>query len=213
MHPVLLGIIVITVLISLVGFQKPEVFEKYKFNVGAIQNRKEYIRLLSAGFLHADFGHLFFNMLTLYFFAPVVLYVYGVQGFLIIYFASIITGNLFSLYLYKRQSWYSAIGASGGVSGILFAAVAYAPDEISVNFLPGYLFGALYFGYSVYMMLNPRANDNIGHAAHLGGAAFGLVYAVALQPEVAMSNARYLLIMSLPLIYMGYEVFVKKRIG
>ena len=213
MHPVLLGIIVITVLISLVGFQKPEVFEKYKFNVGAIQNRKEYIRLLSAGFLHADFGHLFFNMLTLYFFAPVVLYVYGVQGFLIIYFASIIIGNLFSLYLYKRQSWYSAIGASGGVSGILFAAVAYAPDEISVNFLPGYLFGALYFGYSVYMMLNPRANDNIGHAAHLGGAAFGLVYAIALQPEVAMSNARYLLIMSLPLIYMGYEVFVKKRIG
>ena len=213
MHPVLLGIIVITVLISLVGFQKPEVFEKYKFNVGAIQNRKEYIRLLSAGFLHADFGHLFFNMLTLYFFAPVVLYVYGVQGFLIIYFASIVIGNLFSLYLYKRQSWYSAIGASGGVSGILFAAVAYAPKEISVNFLPGFAFGALYFAYSVYMMLNPRANDNIGHAAHLGGAAFGLFYAVALQPEVAMSNARYLLIMSLPLIYMGYEVFVKKRIG
>lgn len=213
MPTILIAVIAITVIISLIGFQNPEFFEKYKFNVGAIQNRKEYIRLLSAGFLHADFGHLFFNMLTLYFFAPVVLYVYGVQGFLIIYFASIIIGNLFSLYLYKRQSWYSAIGASGGVSGILFAAVAYAPDEISVNFLPGYLFGALYFGYSVYMMLNPRANDNIGHAAHLGGAAFGLVYAIALQPEVAMSNARYLLIMSLPLIYMGYEVFVKKRIG
>ena len=212
MPTILIAVIAITVIISLIGFQNPEFFEKYKFNVGAIQNRKEYIRLLSAGFLHADFGHLFFNMLTLYFFAPVVLYVYGVQGFLIIYFASIIIGNLFSLYLYKRQSWYSAIGASGGVSGILFAAVAYAPDEISVNFLPGYLFGALYFGYSVYMMLNPRANDNIGHAAHLGGAAFGLVYAVALQPEVAMSNAKFLAIMSLPLIYMSYQVFVKKRI-
>ncbi len=212
MPTILIAVIAITVIISLIGFQNPEFFEKYKFNVGAIQNRKEYIRLLSAGFLHADFGHLFFNMLTLYFFAPVVLYVYGVQGFLIIYFASIIIGNLFSLYLYKRQSWYSAIGASGGVSGILFAAVAYAPDEISVNFLPGYLFGALYFGYSVYMMLNPRANDNIGHAAHLGGAAFGLVYAIALQPEVAMSNAKFLAIMSLPLIYMSYQVFVKKRI-
>ena len=63
------------------------------------------------------------------------------------------------------------------------------------------------------MMLNPRPHDNIGHAAHLGGAAFGLVYAVALEPEIAMNNAIYLLVMSLPLIYMSYQVFVKKRIG
>ena len=83
------------------------------------------------------------------------------------YLGSIVIGNLFSLYLYKRQSWYSAIGASGGVSGILFAAVAYAPNEIEVYFLPGYIFGALYFGYSVYMMLNPRPHDNIGHAASI----------------------------------------------
>lgn len=227
MHSTLIAIIIITVLVSIKGFQKINFFEKYKFNVGAIQNRKEYIRLLSAGFLHADFGHLFFNMFSLFMFGNTVIngtFVkngeyydkvegFGVLGFLAIYFGAIIIGNLFSLYLYKRQSWYSAIGASGGVSGIVFAAVALAPKDVSINFLPGFAFGALYFGYSVYMMLNPRANDNIGHAAHLGGAAFGLVYAIALQPEVAMSNARYLLIMSLPLIYMSYEVFVKKRIG
>ena len=230
MQKILIAVIAITVIISLIGFQNPEFFEKYKFNVGAIQNRKEYIRLLSAGFLHADFGHLFFNMLTLYFFGPyvingisdeygnVILKGFGVSGFLLIYLGSIILGNLFSLFIYKRQSYYSAIGASGGVSGILFAAIALFPFmEIYFYFIPipikGYVFGVLYFSYSVYMMLNPRANDNIGHAAHLGGAAFGLFYAVALQPEVAMSNARYLLIMSLPLIYMGYEVFVKKRIG
>ena len=213
MHPILLIIIAITVIISIMGFQNIQLFEKYKFNVSAIQNRKEYIRLLSAGFLHADWGHLFFNMLTLYFFAPIVLYVYGVSGFLLVYLGSIVIGNLFSLYLYKRQSWYSAIGASGGVSGILFAAVAYAPNEIEVNFLPGYIFGALYFGYSVYMMLNPRPHDNIGHAAHLGGAAFGLVYAVVVEPEVAFSNIYFLGVMSLPLLYMAYQVFVKKRIG
>ncbi len=62
-------------------------------------------------------------------------------------------------------------------------------------------------------MFNPRIGDNIGHSAHLGGAFFGLAYAVAMQPEVAMENAKYLGIMSLPLIYMAYEVFVKKRIG
>jgi len=227
MHPILLIIIAITVVISIMGFQKIHFFEKYKFNVSAIQNRKEYIRLLSAGFLHADFGHLFFNMLSLYLFAGTVIngtFVkngeyydkvegFGVSGFLIIYFGAILLGNLFSLYLYKRQSWYSAIGASGGVSGIVFAAVALAPNDVSINFLPGFAFGALYFGYSVYMMLNPRPHDNIGHAAHLGGAAFGLVYAVALQPEVAMSNAFYLGVMSLPLIYMSYQVFVKKKIG
>ena len=213
MHPILLIIIAITVIISIMGFQKPEVFEKYKFNVSAIQNRKEYIRLLSAGFLHADWGHLFFNMLTLYFFAPIVLYVYGIFGFFVIYLSSIIIGNLFSLYLYQKQGWYSAIGASGGVSGILFAAVAYAPNEIEVNFVPGFIFGALYFSYSVYMMLNPKPHDNIGHAAHLGGAAFGLVYAVVVEPEVAFSNIYFLGVMSLPLLYMAYQVFVKKRIG
>ena len=213
MHPVLIAVIAITVIISLAGFQNAEVFEKYKFNVSAIKYKKEYIRLLSAGFLHADWGHLFFNMFTLYFFGPIVLYVYGILGFLIVYIGSIIIGNLFSLYLYQKQGWYSAIGASGGVSGVLFAAVAYAPKEIEVNFVPGFIFGALYFSYSVYMMLNPKPHDNIGHAAHLGGAAFGLVYAVVVEPEVAFSNIYFLGVMSLPLLYMAYQVFVKKRIG
>ena len=218
MHPILLIIIAITVIISIMGFQNIQLFEKYKFNVSAIQNRKEYIRLLSAGFLHADWGHLFFNMLTLYFFAPIVLYVYGIAGFFVIYLSSIIIGNLFSLYLYQKQGWYSAIGASGGVSGILFAAIAVYPMiGIGILFIPipikGYIFGALYFSYSVYMMLNPKPHDNIGHAAHLGGAAFGLVYAVVVEPEVAFSNIYFLGVMSLPLLYMAYQVFVKKRIG
>ena len=218
MHPILLIIIAITVIISIMGFQNIQLFEKYKFNVSAIQNRKEYIRLLSAGFLHADFFHLLFNMMTLYYFGPIVLDAFGVIGFLVIYFGSIILGNLFSLYLYKRQGWYSAIGASGGVSGILFASIAIYPFlELMIMFIPipikGYIFGALYFGYSVYMMLNPRPHDNIGHAAHLGGAAFGLVYAVVVQPQSAISNALYLGIMAIPLVYMSYQVFVKKKIG
>ena len=122
------------------------------------------------------------------------------------------------LHLYKNQSWYSAIGASGGVSGILFASIAMIPD-LGIYFffipipIPGYIFGFLYFAYSVYSMLNPRQQDNIGHAAHLGGAFFGLIYAVAFQPERAIENALFLGIMSIPLIYMAYQVFVKKRIG
>lgn len=215
---ILIAIIIITAVISFAAPMGSVNFEKYKFSVGAILNRKEYIRLLSSGFLHADIMHLVFNMLTLYFFGPVVIQGFGNVGFLIIYFGSILLGNMFSLFVYQRQPWYSAIGASGGVSGILFASIALIPHlEIYMFFIPigipGYIFGLVYFSYSVYMMLNPNHNDNIGHAAHLGGAFFGLIYAVANQPQAAIENSMYLGIMSLPLIYLGYEIFVKKRIG
>ncbi|MBW8360448.1 MAG: rhomboid family intramembrane serine protease [Weeksellaceae bacterium] len=218
MSLILIIVIAVTAIISFIAFSNQPLFEKYKFNVGAINNNKEYIRLLSAGFLHADMMHLLFNMMTLYFFGPIVIQAFGAVGFIIVYFGSILLGNIFSLYLYKSQPWYSAIGASGGVSGILFASIAMIPD-LGIYFffipipIPGYIFGFLYFAYSVYMMLNPKPHDNIGHAAHLGGAAFGLVFAIALQPEVAMSNALYLGIMALPLLYMSYMVFVKKKIG
>ena len=218
MNSVLLIIIAITAVISFLAPNGSANFEKYKFNVGAILQRKEYFRLLSAGFLHADLMHLVFNMLTLYFFAPIVIASFGISSFLIIYIVSIILGNLFSLFIYKRQGWYSAIGASGGVSGVLFAAIAVYPQIGLYLFfipipIPGYIFGLLYFGYSVYSMLNPRMNDNIGHAAHLGGAFFGLVFSVIFAPQLAISNALYLGIMALPLIYLTYEIFVRKRIG
>ncbi|UBB90443.1 rhomboid family intramembrane serine protease [Candidatus Kaistella beijingensis] len=218
MSSILLIIIAVTAIISFIAFNNQQLFEKYKFNVGAILQKKEYIRLLSAGFLHADLMHLLFNMMTLYFFGPIVVEAFGEIGFLMVYFGSILLGNIFSLYLYKNQPWYSAIGASGGVSGILFASIAMIPDLGIMFFfipipIPGYIFGFLYFAYSVYMMLNPNQHDNIGHAAHLGGAFFGLVYAIALQPERAIQNALFLGIMALPLIYMGFQVFVKKRIG
>jgi len=210
---ILVIIIAITCVTSYIGFQNPELFQKYKFEVSAIQRRKEYIRLLSSGFLHADFMHLLFNMYTLYIFAPIALIGFHIYGFLIIYFGSMILGNLFCLYHYRNVPFYSAIGASGGVSGILFAAVALAPMDIRIWFIPGFAFGAIYFGYSVYMMLNPRQNDNIGHAAHLGGAFFGLVYAVIAYPELAMQNALFIGIMALPLIYLAFEIFVRKKIG
>ncbi|KPE52464.1 rhomboid family intramembrane serine protease [Chryseobacterium indologenes] len=205
-------IIAATCLFSYRGFNDVALFEKYKFNVAAIESRKEYIRLISSAFLHADFMHLFFNMLSLYFFQGAVTLFFGDIGFLIIYFGSMILGNLFSLLIYKNQPWYSAIGASGAVSGIIFAAIAMAPKVIEVNFLPGWIFGTLYFGYSVYMMLNPKQWDNLGHAAHLGGAFFGLVYAVAIHPQQAEKNILYLGAMSLPLIYLAYQIFVRKKI-
>ncbi|WP_213279740.1 rhomboid family intramembrane serine protease [Chryseobacterium indologenes] len=215
---ILILFIAITAIISFIAFNNPAITEKYKFSVGAILHKKEYIRLLSSGFLHADIMHLVFNMLTLYFFAPIVIQGFGNIGFIIVYLGAILLGNFLSLYIYQKQPWYSAVGASGGVSGILFASIALIPDlKIYLFFIPigipGYIFGLVYFGYSVYMMLNPRAYDNIGHAAHLGGAFLGLIYAVINAPEHAVQNGIYIGIMSLPLIYLAYEIFVRKRIG
>ena len=221
MSTLLIVIIAATALFSYFGFNNHQLFEKYKFNVGAIRGNKEYVRLISAGFLHGDFMHLLLNMYVLYMFGQPVLQIFGTIGFLVIYFGSILVGNLFSLYIYNSQPWYSAIGASGGVSGIIFASVAMFPDVIKIGIiflppelsLPGYIFGFLYFGYSVYMMLNPRDHDNVGHAAHLGGAFFGLVYTVMSYPQKAIENLLFLGIIALPLIYMAYMVFVKKKIG
>ena len=218
MSTLLLVIIGFTAIFSYYGLENRSIFEKYKFNVSSILYKKEYIRLISSGFLHGDLMHLVFNMLTLYFFAPGIIYVFGEISFLVIYLGSIILGNLFSLYLYKNQGWYSAIGASGGVSGILFASIACDPQIGIYMFfipiaIPGFIFGLVYFGYSVYQMLNPKMNDNIGHAAHLGGAFFGLVYVILLAPQLAIANALFLGVMSLPLIYLAYQIFVKKKIG
>ena len=201
-------ILLATISMSYYGFNNPTFFNRYKFNVGAVQ-KGDYVRLVSSGFLHANWEHLIFNMISLYFFQDVIIGSMGNLMFLLIYFGSMLLGSVFSLRIYKRQPYYSAIGASGAVSGIIFAAIALYPTALSVNFLPGWLFGALYFGYSVFMMFNPQQGDNLGHAAHLGGALFGLAVVIIYAPEVVIHHAFYLGVMALPLGYMGVRLLKK----
>ena len=197
-----------TIAMSYYGFNNPTFFNRYKFNVGAVQ-KGDYVRLVSSGFLHANWEHLIFNMISLYFFQDVIIGSMGNLLFLLIYFGSMLLGSVFSLYIYKKQPYYSTIGASGAVSGIIFAAIALYPTALSVNFLPGWLFGALYFGYSVFMMFNPQQGDNLGHAAHLGGALFGLAVVIIYAPGVVIHHAFYLGVMALPLGYMGVRLLKK----
>ena len=201
-------ILVATIAMSYYGFNNATFFNRYMFNVGAVQ-KGDYVRLISSGFLHANWEHLIFNMISLFFFYEVVTDSMGELLFVFIYFGSMLLGNIFSLQIYKRQSYYSAIGASGAVSGIIFTAIALYPKAIKVNFLPGWLFGALYFGYSVFMMFNPQKGDNLGHTAHIGGALFGLAVVVLYAPTIVMHNALYLGIMALPLVYMGVRLLKK----
>ena len=201
-------ILIATIAMSYYGFNNATFFNRYMFNVGAVQ-KGDYVRLISSGFLHANWEHLIFNMISLFFFYEVVTDSMGELLFVLIYFGSMLLGNVFSLQIYKRQSYYSAIGASGAVSGIIFTAIALYPKAIKVNFLPGWLFGALYFGYSVFMMFNPQKGDNLGHSAHIGGALFGLAVVVLYAPTTVVHNALYLGIMALPLVYMGVRLLKK----
>ena len=136
MHLATLAIIATNIIISMKGFKDYSFFEKYKFNIGGIR-RGEQFRLLSSGFLHLDFSHLLFNMLTFYFFANVVLSSVGVINFVLIYLASLLVGNLLSFYFHKNELYYSAIGASGAVSGILYSAILFYPNmSLYLFFIP-----------------------------------------------------------------------------
>jgi len=114
---VVIVLILVNVAVSFVGFKDFSFKEKYKFSIGGIR-RGEQIRMLSSGFLHANEVHLFFNMFTLYFFAPTVVKWLGNIKFLGIYLGSLLVGNILSLFFHKDEYHYNALGASGAVSGV-----------------------------------------------------------------------------------------------
>ncbi len=204
-------IIAANVVISLKGFDDRSFFERYKFNVGSIR-RGEQIRMFSSGFLHADTTHLFMNMFTLYFFADTVVNGLSNIYFVIIYIASLIFGNLLSLYFHKDEYWYSAIGASGAVTGILYSAILLRPDMSLYMFfvpipIPGYVFGIGYLLYSIYGMKNRIGN--IGHDAHFGGAIGGYLITLILKPSLLETDLAYVALLAIPIIIL----FVMHKTG
>ncbi|WP_111684301.1 rhomboid family intramembrane serine protease [Winogradskyella tangerina] len=202
LDPVTIAIIAANVMVSLKGFDDRSFFEKYKFNVGGIR-RGEQIRMFSSGFLHVDTTHLLFNMLTLYFFANAVLVELGQVKFVIIYLASLIFGNLLSLYFHKEEYWYSAVGASGAVTGILYAAILLRPEMNLYMFfvpipIPGYVFGIGYLLYSIYGMKNRIGN--IGHDAHFGGAVGGYVVTLIFLPSLFETDLGHIGLLAIPIL-------------
>ena len=210
-QPVTLIIIAANVIFSLKGFNDYGFFEKYKFNIAGIR-RGENVRMISSGFLHVDFTHLLFNMLTLYFFANVVIVNVGVLRFALIYLASLLVGNLLSFYFHKDEYHYSAVGASGAVTGILYSAILFYPDMGLYLFfipipIPAWIFGLLYLLYSIYGMKNRVGN--IGHDAHFGGAIAGYLLTILFNPELMQTNLWIVLVLAVPIILL----FVLSKTG
>ncbi len=210
MNIILIAIIVANVLISYKGFNDLSFFRKYEFHIGSIRSG-EQIRMVSSGFLHADIAHLIFNMLTLWFFAPVVINYLGNFSFGMVYFGSLVFGSLLTMVFHKNDYSYRAVGASGAVTGVLYSAILLQPDMMLGLFfiipIPAYLFGILYLLYSIYGM--KAKNDNIGHTAHFGGAIGGYVITLIKEPQLFVDHTLMVVLLAIPIVIL----FVMEKAG
>ncbi len=192
--PITYIIIGFTSLISFLAFNNQELFVKMKHWPYQEARDGEYYRWLTSGFLHADFMHLLFNMLTLFFFGPYVESWFasmfprlGTTLFLIFYLVSIVAASVGTFYKFRNTSSFASIGASGAVAAVLFACIALNPT-IGIRFIllpipiPGFIFGVLYLWYSSYAA--NKGEDNIDHTAHFFGAVFGFFFPLLLQPSL-----------------------------
>jgi membrane associated rhomboid family serine protease len=194
-------IIAITVVLSFMAFSNQDLVRKLIFNPYAINTRKQYYRFITSGFIHNDHMHLIFNMISLYFFGAGVEYIFsqifGALGpvyFIALYILGIVVSDVPTYFKNQNNPGYNALGASGGVSSVVFAFILFLPlHKINLYFfvpIPGFILGALYIFYSWYS--SRKSNDNINHDAHLYGALFGLVFCIVLYPQAVPNFFRQL---------------------
>ena len=211
LHIATIAVIAANILVSLKGFKDYVFFERYKFNIGAIRGGQKD-RMLTSGFLHVDGSHLLLNMFTLYFFADVVIQWLGPVKFLIIYLISLVAGSLLALSFHKKEPYYSAVGASGAVTGVLYAAILLQPDlRLALMFipipLPAYILGIGYLMYSIYGM--KKRLGNIGHTAHFGGAVGGYITTLIFVPSRVTTHPVMVLLLALPIVLL----FILEKLG
>ncbi len=186
------ALIALTVLVSWLAFDRPRLLERLILWPPAIDRHKQFDRLLTHGFIHADWQHLLFNMITLYFFGGLVERLFvpyiGQIGFLLFYLSAILIAILPTYLRHRHDPNYRSLGASGAVSAVLFAFILVQPWALIFVFfvpMPAILYAVLYIGYSIWM--DRRGGDNINHSAHLWGAGYGVVFTLMMEPRVAAS--------------------------
>ncbi len=187
--PVTLVILVITCAISFAAFSNPRLLERLVLWPPAISGQHQYDRLLTCGFVHADFAHLLFNMFTFLSFGAYMERLFtpriGAIGYALFYAAGIVVSALPSYLRHRDDSNYRSLGASGAVSAVLFAFILVKPWATILIFafpVPAIVFALVYLGYTIYM--DRRQTDRINHSAHLWGAIYGVLFTIALDPAV-----------------------------
>ena len=185
-------IIGVTTLVSLYALQAPGFLSAAMMNPWSVQERQQYYRLVTSGFVHKDHVHLLWNMFSLYFFGTAIeREFYGLFGdagglyFIALYVLAIIVSDVPTLFRHRSNPGYNSLGASGGVSAVIFAFIIFEPlADICIYIalcMPGFILGALYIIFSWYQ--GRKSNDNINHDAHLYGALFGLVFCLIVAPS------------------------------
>jgi membrane associated rhomboid family serine protease len=182
-------IIIVTLIITVIAFYNDEVMLKMMLNPYQVYHKKEWYRMITHGFLHADWTHLIINMIVLYSFGSNVEAWFGklkMAGYIdsvaitysLLYFGGIIISSMITLFRHRNNRWYNSVGASGAVSAIIFTSIFFNPLDrlyfFAVIPIPGIIFAVLYLLYSSYM--SRRSKDNINHDAHLLGAVYGFVF-------------------------------------
>jgi membrane associated rhomboid family serine protease len=192
-----LVIVILTVLTSVAAFRRRELFDRFDLSPAQIVHQGQYYRIFTHAFLHADYFHLGINMLVLYSFGTFIeqkfsnleaegLIFSGTFFYLLLYVGSIAVASITTITRYRNNEAYSAVGASGAVSAVVFAYIFFAPMNkiyfYMVLPIPGILFGVLYLAYSSYM--SRRSSDNINHSAHFWGAMTGFLFPILLEPAL-----------------------------
>jgi membrane associated rhomboid family serine protease len=184
------AIVVLTAAVSLIGLGNPKVIDALLLWPPAMRRNGEAYRLATYGLVHADFPHLLFNMVTLFFFGVGVEDFYdgamGPLGFVFFYALALIASILPTYLQHRDDPLYRSLGASGAVSAVLFASILFHPwNRIYIYFIPigipAIVYAVLYVVYSIWSQR--KGEDNVNHSAHLWGAAFGVVFTLAISPS------------------------------
>ena len=189
---VTLALIAVTVIGSWQAWQQPLLRERLRLGPPAIERQHQYDRLLTHGFIHADWGHLLFNMITLYSFGSTMERYLADRttsvGYMLFYLSAVVVAILTTYIRHKHDAHYRSLGASGAVSAGLFAFILLSPWSSIYVFLvpvgiPAIVYAVLYVAYSIWM--DKRGGDNINHSAHLWGGLYGVMFTLLQDPGQA----------------------------
>lgn len=179
LFPASLLIFLLTIALSLYVYYKDRtLYGKLMLIPYLVEQRNEWYRFITSGFIHADLMHLGFNMMTFYYFAFAYESIVGSGQFLLIYLGSMVFADLITYSRNKKNQKYASLGASGAISGLLFSFILYRPDmSLGILFIPiaipAPIFAILFVVYSWYA--DKKSYDNTNHNAHLWGALTGVI--------------------------------------